>query len=154
MRPGNKSLFLGQNKSKVSFHLSPKHDHVNECLHSHDLKMYDFHMRDLQSVFRMVHNLHNEEMIFSEDKMEESRNSFSKDLHLRSYLTFEMAWRSSLLCQDEWWPACRERDIILMLQGARRLECMEVQLTWADIREYDGWITYLLDLLGFPQLHR
>lgn len=32
-----------------------------------------------------------------------------------------MAWRSSLLCQDEWWPACREQTIILMLPGAPRL---------------------------------
>ena len=82
--------------------------------------------------------------------MEKLQQLCQKDLHLRSYLTFEMAWRSSLLCQDEWWPACREHDIILMLHQ-KRLECMEVRLTY-DI--YDRWSTYLLDLLGVPQLHR
>lgn len=61
-----------------------------------------------------------------------------RDLHLRSYLTFEMAWRSSLLCRDEWWPVCREHDTVLML----RWRC-----GWPELA-----VTYLLDLLGLPQL--
>lgn len=56
-----------------------------------------------------------------------------KDLHLRSYLTFEMAWRSSLLCRDEWWPVCRGHDIVLMLSAARRLQCVEVWLTRTSV---------------------
>lgn len=56
-----------------------------------------------------------------------------EDLHQRSYLTFEMAWRSSLQCRDEWWPVCRERDIVLMRSGARRLQCVEVRLTLASV---------------------
>lgn len=88
----------------------------------------------LQSVSQMVHNLHSEKVIFSVETMTKWVD-FSKDLHLRSYLTFGMAWRSSLLCQDEWQPACREHGVILMLPGAQRLECMEVHYTWADMAD-------------------
>ena len=97
--------------------------------------MDDFNVWDLQLVFQMVRNLHSENIVFIVRMKTEwsSFTKFHKDLHLRSYLTFEMAWRSSLLCQDEWWPACREHESFLMLPGAQRLECMKVSLTCANL---------------------
>ncbi len=153
MRPGNKSLFWSKISPKSHFICPQSWPCQSKVLWNAWLKCMTF-IWDLQSVFQMVHNLHKPRNDFqwkNADKRWRNCNNFSKDLHLRSYLTFEMAWRSSLLCQDEWWPACTEHDIILMPPGAHWLECMEVQVTCADLW---WWLTYLLDLLGFPQLHR
>lgn len=143
MKPGNKILFLDKISLKSHFicpqtwpcewNICTAEFTSMKCM----IKTCDVtFIWDLQLVFRMGHNLHSENMIFSVKTMTKwtNLNNLSKDLHLRSYLTFEMAWRSSLLCQDEWWPACREHGIILMLPGAHRLEWMEVQLTWAHLR--------------------
>lgn len=65
MRPGNKNLFLGQNKSWVSFHLSPTTTmSMGVCtakltsMKCTKIKTCDFSYEDLQSAFQMVHNLH------------------------------------------------------------------------------------------------
>lgn len=132
MRPGNKCLFCCKISPKSHFiHLQTR-----------------WRGGDLQELYEM-HRLHVKCRCGTYNWCSERyitcvRNGFQrwkagtgqfclKDLHLRSYLTFEMAWRSSLLCRDEWWPVCREHDIVLMLSGARKLQCVEVWLTWASV---------------------